>query len=379
VCASCSEHHSYAGAGLKSNQNISNLVSYLALWDLFWEKIVVLDDADGTVYKCDVVLKLSRKTAVDLVAGRYDVIGYKRGNKPYKKFRDSGMIELKLKENIIQSELVDVSADVAQPEPEKAQKKKRDKKKNHAETKEDGSLENDDDDDDDDIHDDLSSLLNDMISIVVAEIDDYTRGIAYLLVSGIIDSLSSKVQAAETAGVFMEGPLIDMRSLPWESEVRKKMHGNSDGVMPYSDSVQMQYDTVSASTCSVAEVVDALIFAVEEPQSFFTDSMLNITRPMSSGVIVTLVVEAILQAVETGGVALQSRAPRIRLEGPLVDMRSLPWDSEDRTNTAMRSKMHVVLSSDVNSSPQANENVQSDRALEDMLDITLECDPCNKK
>jgi hypothetical protein len=350
------------------------LVSYLALWDLYYEKIVVLDDSDGVVYKCNVVLKLSRKTAVDLVAGRYDVIGYKRGNKPYKKFRDSGMIELKLKENIIQSELVDVSADVAQPEPEKAQKKKGDKKKKHAETKEDGSVEDDDDDDDDD---DLSSLLNDIISIVVAGIDDYTSGIASLLVSGIIDSLSSKAQSAECAGVFMEGPLIDMRSLPWESELRKKMHGNSDRAIPHSDSIQVEYDAISASTCSVAEVVDALIFAVEEPQSFSTDSMSNITRPMSSGVIVTLVVEAILQAVETGGVARQYRAPRIRLEGPLVDMRSLPWDSEDGTKTA---KMKAVLSSEVNSSAQArrSENVQSDRALEDMLDLTLEFEPCNK-
>jgi hypothetical protein len=286
-----------AGSGLKSNQNLSNLPSFLGLWDLFWEKIVVLNDTDGTVYKCDVTLKLSRKTTVDFIAGRYDVIGHKRGSKPYKKFRDCGMIELKLSENVIQSELVDVATDVEQPrseQDEKAKKKKSVKKRTAADTATDAIADENEEEDGD--NDDVSYLLDDMVSVVAAGGEDYVRGIAALLVSGIMD------------------------------EIEQRDRGFAQAI-GYAAAIRGEYCLVSECNAAVAAVIDAIIDAVDESQGLYR-GYLGIERPMSSGLSVSAVMESLLQAVEHGGVALQSRVPRFRLEGPIVDLRSLPWETE---------------------------------------------------
>ena len=279
-----------AGSGLKSNQNLSNLPSFLGLWDLFWEKIVVSDGADGA-FKCDVTLKLSRKTAVDIIAGRYDVVGYKRGNKPYKKFRDCGMIELTLKENIIQSELLDVATDVEQPvavQDEKSKKKAARKSGAAAGHVAEEYREEQDEADDDD--DDVSCVLEDMMDLVAAGCDDYAGGIAAQLVSGIIDAIE-----ARTTG--------------------------------YADAMLGEYALVSQSNAAVAAAIDAIIVAVEEQQSLLAGGG-RIERPMSSGVSVSLVMESLLQAVDNAGAALRPRVPRFRLEGPMIDLRSLPWERE---------------------------------------------------
>ena len=162
----------------------------------------MLQEAGGTEYKCEVVLKLSRKTTVDLVAGRYDVIGFKRGNKPYKKFRDAGMIELKLADNVIQSEMVDVSADVQQPQPDKAAKDTK-KKKGKKSGIVDGDVHKEEDDDGED--DDLMSLIDDLVSIVESGNDDYISGVAFLVVSSMIDALAMQLKKTDKGGVFMEG------------------------------------------------------------------------------------------------------------------------------------------------------------------------------
>ncbi len=301
------ETNLWPGAGLKSNQNISNLASFLALWDLYWEKMIVAQDADadGTVYKCEVVLKLSRKTTVDLVAGRYDVVGYKRGNKPYKKFRDSGMIELELRENIIQSELVDVSTDVAQPEPEKEFKKKRVKKGTVAGGHDGFDIQKVDEND-------IKCLLDDILSIIVAGNSDYTNGIASLLLAVIMDSIDANLQQTKKAvgGVFMEGPLVDLRSLPWESEAKTNIDSVSDLTSRNADANQGGCDAMSDCCCSVAEVSDGFILT------------------MSSGRNLSFVIETSQQGIETEGSELRSHSPRFRLEGPLVDLRSLPWETK---------------------------------------------------
>ena len=254
----------------------------------------MLNDTDGTVYKCDVTLKLSRKTSVDFIAGRYDVIGHKRGSKPYKKFRDCGMIELKLSENVIQSELVDVATDVEQPrseQHEKAKKKKTVKKRTAADTATDAIADEYEEEDDD-----VSYLLDDMVSVVAAGGEDYVQGISALLVSGIID------------------------------EIEQQDRGFAQAI-GYAEAIRGEYCLVSECNAAVAAVIDAIIDAVDESQGLYR-GYLGIERPMSSGLSVSAVMESLLQAVEHGGVALQSRVPRFRLEGPIVDLRSLPWETE---------------------------------------------------
>jgi hypothetical protein len=312
-----------AGAGLKSNQNLSNLASFLALWDLFWEKIVVLQDADadGTVYKCEVILKLSRKTTVDLVAGRYDVIGYKRGNKPYKKFRDSGMIELKLSENIIQSELVDVSTDVAQPQPEKEAKKKKGKK-GIAAAGHDGRGSEECDVE-------ISSLLEDVLCIIVAGNSDYTNGIASLLLDNIMVSIDAALKPSfskDIGGVFMEGPLVDLRSLPWESKAKTNISSASELTSSNDDANQGGCDAMSDCSCSVAEVSDGFILT------------------MSTGRSLSFVIETSQRGRKTAGIEIRSQSPRFRLEGPLVDLRSLPWETEAATAAAPVPRSQVSAS-----------------------------------
>lgn len=268
-------------------------------------------DADGTVYKCEVVLKLSRKTTVDIVAGRYDVVGYKRGNKPYKKFRDSGMIELKLSENIIQSELVDVSTDVAQPQPEKEAKKKRGKK-GIAAGGHDGL-------DREEVDVEISSLLDDVLCIIVAGNSDYTNGIVSLLLDNIMGSIDTTLQPScskEIKGVFMEGPLIDLRSLPWESEAKMNISSASVLTSSNADANQGGCDAMSDCSCSVAEVSDGYILT------------------MSTGRSLSFVIETSQRGIKTAGVESQSQSPRFRLEGPLVDLRSLPWETEAVTAAA---------------------------------------------
>lgn len=312
-----------AGAGLKSNQNLSNLASFLALWDLFWEKIVVLQDADadGTVYKCEVILKLSRKTTVDLVAGRYDVVGYKRGNKPYKKFRDSGMIELKLSENIIQSELVDVSADVAQPQPEKEAKKKKGKK-GIAAVGHDGRGSEECDVE-------ISCLLEDVLCIIVAGNSDYTNGIASLLLQNIMDSIDAALKPSfskDIGGVFLEGPLVDLRSLPWESKAKTNISSASELTSSYDDANQGGCDAMSDCSCSVAEVSDGFILT------------------MSTGRSLSFVIETSQRGTKTAGIEIRSQSPRFRLEGPLVDLRSLPWETEAATAATPVPRLQVSAS-----------------------------------
>ena len=351
-----------AGAGLKSNQNITNLASFLALWDLFWEKIVVLQEAGGTEYKCEVVLKLSRKTTVDLVAGRYDVIGFKRGNKPYKKFRDAGMIELKLADNVIQSEMVDVSADVQQPQPDKAAKDTK-KKKGKKSGIVDGGVHKEEDDDGED--DDLMSLIDDLVSIVESGNDDYISGVAFLVVSSMIDALAMQLKKTDKGGVFMEGPLIDLRSLPWESDGRTRVSGHSDQIC-YADAIRGEYKVISECTTSVAEVIDDLILLTEHSQDSRADDSTSVQRPMSSGVSVSLVMETMLQAVEQEGFALRSQA-RFRFEGPLIDLRSLPWESGARLNVATSPRKRWTMSEETSA---VEAKVQGQRTLSEVRDVT---------
>ncbi len=324
-------------------------------------------DADGTIYKCDVTLKLSRKTTVDVIAGRYDVIGYKRGNKPYKKFRDSGMIEVKLLENVMQSEVLDVSADVEQPQPEKEAKKKKGKKI-AALRGQDGQPEDDDDD--------VRFLMEDMMSIVTAGIDDYASGVAFLLISDIIVELEAIPKATQTIGVFMEGPLIDMRALPWELEAKMQANRATNHTIHCADATRVEYDFISVDTTTVAEVVDALIAAVEEPHGALASCSTKFERPMSSGLVVSLVMETLLQAVETGGGVLQSHAPRMRFEGPLIDLRSLPWESQAKLNPSYKFDNAALTSAHVSdASVVSAANMQSEQARVDMCDLTLESEP----
>ncbi len=271
-------------------------------------------DADGTVYKCEVILKLSRKTTVDLVAGRYDVIGYKRGNRPYKKFRDSGMIELKLSENIIQSELVDVSTDIAQPQPEKETKKKKGKKGIAA--GDHGGLDSEEYDVE------ISSLLEDVLCIIVSGNSDYTNGIASLLLDYIMDSIDAALKPLclkEIGGVFMEGPLVDLRSLPWESKAKMNISSTSElsSSNPRNDDAnQGGCDAMSDCSCSLAEVSDGFILT------------------MSTGRSLSFVIETSQRGAKTAGTESRSQSPRFRSEGPLVDLRSLPWENVAATAAA---------------------------------------------
>ena len=315
-----------AGSGLKSNQNLSNLPSFLGLWDLFWEKIVVSDGADGA-FKCDVTLKLSRKTAVDIIAGRYDVVGYKRGNKPYKKFRDCGMIELTLKENIIQSELLDVATDVEQPvavQDEKAKKKAARKSGAVAGHVAEEDREEQDEADDDDV----SCVLEDMLNLVAAGCDDYAGGVAEQLVSGIIHAIE-----ARTTG--------------------------------YDVAMLGEYSLVSQSNASVAAAIDAIIVAVEEQQSLHAGGG-RIERPMSSGVSVSLVMESLLQAVDNAGAALRPRVPRFRLEGPMIDLRSLPWERE----AGAGARAHAAAALPTPACATGETQGQNERAHGQVRDIT---------
>jgi hypothetical protein len=343
------------------------LASFLALWDLYWEKIVVLQEAGGASYKCEVVLKLSRKTTVDLVAGRYDVIGFKRGNKPYKKFRDAGMIELKLSENIIQSELLDISADVEQPRPEKEAKEAKKRRKGTAHG---AVVHNEEADESADEDDELMSLVDDLVSIVALGYDDYTSGVVSIVVSSTVDQVIMHLKKKETGGVFMEGPLIDLRSLPWESEARMRAARLSEQTICYSDAVQGEYNFISECTIAVAEVIDDLILALEQSHDSAVHKMPSIQRPMSSGVSISFVMETLLQAVENGSNALQSQAPRFRYEGPLIDLRSLPWETDLTTNFSKLSKIQSTLTE---KSGVLEAHVQGERRQAETRDITSDC------
>jgi hypothetical protein len=303
---------------LKSNQNITNLASFLALWDLFWEKIIVLQDADGTVCKCDVELKLSRKTTVDLVCGRYDVVGYKRGVKPYKKFRDSGMIELILKENIIQSEVLDVTADVEQPAPKKEEQKRRTLAKKAKAAELDAARVNS--------NSDVELLMDDLITLAAGGHCEYTTGIAAILIEGIIDEIEASWNAG--GSVFMEGPLVDLRSLPWEAAIMAGNPPMSPGDrIGKIDSVWLEYDGIRERNTLVAQTIDDIITSLENLQVPQAHQRPRATRPMSSGVCLSLVMETLLQALETEELGARSRNSRFRLDGPLVDLRSLPWET----------------------------------------------------
>lgn len=320
-----------------------------------------MQEAGGANYKCEVVLKLSRKTAVDVVAGRYDVVGFKRGSKPYKKFRDSGMIELQLADNIIQSEVVDVSVDVEQPRPEKEAKEAKKRKKATAHDGRDAVKEEDDDDE-------LMALLDDVVSIVALGIDDYTYGIVSQVVSGTIDKLLMQQKHRQSGGVFMEGPLIDLRSLPWEPETKMRVSRVTEQAMCYSDAVQGEYNFISECTIVVAEVIDDLILATERLHELKADKLPRIERPMSSGVSISLVMETLLQAVENGGIALQSQAPRFRFEGPLIDLRSLPWETDALMNAATLPKIRSTASEEFSVDVTQVKSRQSETR-----DITLNC------
>ena len=67
--------------------------------------------------------------------------------------------------------------------------------------------------DDDGEDDDLMSLIDDLVSIVESGNDDYISGVAFLVVSSMIDALAMQLKKTDKGGVFMEGPLIDIMNL----------------------------------------------------------------------------------------------------------------------------------------------------------------------
>ncbi len=82
------------------------------------------------------------------------------------------------------------------------------------------------------------------------------------------------------------------------------------------------YSAVAALNAQVAAVIDVMIIIIEgnaPSMSFYSKN-----RPLSSGLSVSLVLESILQSVEIGGAV--KKAARIRHEGPIIDLRSLPWE-----------------------------------------------------
>ena len=84
------------------------------------------------------------------------------------------------------------------------------------------------------------------------------------------------------------------------------------------------YSAVAELNAQVAAVIDMMITIIAEnapSMSFYSNN-----RPLSSGLSVSLVLESILQSVENGGTVAVQKPARIRLEGPIIDLRSLPWE-----------------------------------------------------
>jgi hypothetical protein len=258
---------------------------FLELWTKYYESLKL-----GC--KPSVLCKFSKKTEPDTVHLKYEIRGIKKGRYD-PEFIDMGMMVVTLKNDCLLKETVDPDISVEQPaivkpttsgKPAKQEKKIKKASKN---TIEDSSSEASE-----------SDALLDEDSIVSQEIESMIEIIE------IVHQMTSYVVA--------------------------KIHGEGS----YSD--------VAELNAQVAVVIDSIITNIEEDAIGFHSQ----NRPLSSGLSVSLIMESILQSLENGeAAAVQSKAARFRLEGPIIDLRSLPWEFETAARTSnhsatLRSESH---------------------------------------
>jgi hypothetical protein len=276
------------GQGFR-DERPSSLINgrFLELWSKYYESLKL-----GC--KPEITCKFSKKTEPDTVHLKYEVKGVRKGRYD-PEFIDVGLMVVFLKDDLILKEDVDPDISVEQPivvKPTSSVGAEMPKKEKKVKSKSDNAILDESSDEDKQL---------DEVGIVEQEIQSIIEIIE------IMDQITNSVEETFTK-IVCESEFDTKRTVTF-TEVEQTLQKPAI----YFENVQLFSDSSISSMISF--VVESMIIDIEQnAKAVLLEPTLNAIEP-----------ELILR--ETAICEIQTNSARWLREGPIVDLRSLPWEA----------------------------------------------------